>query len=119
MPLIWSLCPFVEIVELIAVPEPALDPEVGQVAVDGERVRRIRLQFDGISAAFAGTVDGGQCAFERAVVICGQLGDDVWWLISADFAIVNHDLHGCIPAWRTLLLIIELIYFASRQNSRQ
>src|SRR3546814_8090844 len=71
---------FVQVVQPPAVPQPALDPELRPVDVDGDGVGAVGLQLDGVGARLLRRLQDPQGAADVAVMIAGHLGDDIGWL---------------------------------------
>src|SRR5689334_23757857 len=77
MPFERSLRVAIEVVESATVPEAALDAEIRAVVVDGECVGSIGLDLDGVGAGCGRSVEELQSPIQAAVVVSGQLADDI------------------------------------------
>ncbi len=91
MPLPGGVRLLVEIVETVAVPQPPLDVEHRVVVVDGQGVGGIGLQLDRVGAGRLRRLDQRQGAAEIAVVVAGDLGDDVRRMAGSDRPAGNGD----------------------------
>src|ERR1700674_3368311 len=85
-----------------AIPDrSAANSEALTIAAEGNRVRRVGLQFYGVSARLFGNLNQVNRLFEVLVVIRGKLGDDVYGLIRPDFPIANCEIdrrrHPALP----------------------
>jgi len=93
MPLPGGVCPLVEIVQAVTIPETAVDLEFGPIASEGDGVGPIGLQLDRTGPGLLGGGHDGQCTLQVAVVVGRQLGDHKGSLCRADG--LMGDLHLC------------------------
>src|SRR5262249_22065159 len=86
----------IEAVEGLAIPQRAtLDSETLLVAVNGNCVCGISLQFDSIGTGALGSFDDANRLIEVLVVIRGQLCDEIGWLTWPHATPVDRDVtHG-------------------------
>ena len=76
----------VKIVERACVPQATFDPKTGAVVINGDRVVRVALDFDRIGAGGRCRLEKLQRTVEAAVVIAGQLADNVGLVARANGA---------------------------------
>ena len=82
----------VQLVQRLAVPQPAADHKVFALARQGDGVGGVTLDFHGIGAGLFGFVDNAKSGLQAAVVVGRHLGNDVGRMAGADGAVVN--VHG-------------------------
>lgn len=77
VPLPWHVRFLVKLIERLAIPQAAVDLEFFGVAVQGDGVGGVGLQLDSIGAGLLRLLDDLHRGVELAVVVSGELGDDV------------------------------------------
>lgn len=71
VPLVGGAGLLVEVVQLAAVPEPALDYELGSVGVECDAVSGVGLELDGIDSCFGSQFDYAFGCIEILVMVAG------------------------------------------------
>ena len=77
MPLKRRLRPAIKIVKLIAIRQTTLDHELFTITINRHRISRVSLQLDCIRTGLMSRINSLQCALKGAVIVGGQLINDV------------------------------------------
>src|ERR1700722_9576476 len=97
LPLPRCECLLVEIVKDAAIPQgAALDSEIFLVAADGDCVRSVGLQLDGVRTGVFGGMDNANGLIEVLILISGKLGDAIDGTSAADATAFDFDVVGHI-----------------------